>query len=68
MKGDEPGGESLFLEAVLVTNFVVEFGKPLESSLEMDDFHGERLGVMEWWNSGVTRLPTLHDSSTPLLL
>jgi hypothetical protein len=56
------------LEAALVTNFVVEFGKPLESGSEVDNFHGEGFGVMEWWNSGVTGLPALHDSSTPILL
>src|SRR5262245_52303793 len=38
-KGDEPGGKSLFLEAVLVTNFFVQFGKPLESGSKVDDFH-----------------------------
>ena len=48
MKGDEPGGKGLFLEAALVTNFVVEFGKSLESGSEVDNFHGEGFGVIEW--------------------
>ena len=38
-KGDEAAAELLFLEAVLVANLVVEFGKALKRGLEIDDFH-----------------------------
>ena len=40
-EGDETAGKSPFLEAVLVTNLVVEFGKALESGSKVDDFHLE---------------------------
>src|SRR4030095_16429651 len=38
-EGDETAGKSLFLEAVLVTNLVVQFGKALEGGSKVDDFH-----------------------------
>ena len=38
-EGDQTAGKSLFLKAVLVANLIVEFGKPLERGLEVDDFH-----------------------------
>jgi hypothetical protein len=38
-EGDETGVESFGFEAFLVANLVVEFGQPLHSCLEIDDFH-----------------------------
>ena len=63
LEGDQTAGKNLGLKAVFVANLIVEFGKPLERSLEVDDFHLESghslrhgsnvLNVLNDWNWSV---------------